>query len=260
MKTRHRNGLSSTRLGLEALEDRCVPATLAAGDVTSFEGKSGVQYTEVQVKLSEPVKKPVTVNYETNNGTATAGSDYTAVSGALNFDRGEIVKTIRIPIHGDQAPENAETFSVRLFGAKGATIVDDRGTVTIVDSTPRLIISTPAAADVGGEITFTVSLSAALDTPFTVDFTTEDHPYPDQPNCAYAGQDYVATSGTLTFAPGETTKTFTVQILADNVAEYDEMLFIRLSNPSTSVHITSNNWDGFTAYAYIFGEYGGYWW
>lgn len=248
-----------TRLAVERLDERVVPATLSIADVTVIEGTSGVQNAAVTVKLSAASKKPVSVDYHTLGNTATTGSDFAAATGSLSFAKGETVKTILVPVYGDTRPEYDETFSVRLSNAKGATIADSSGVVTIVDSSPRLTVSWPPAADEGGAITFTVTLAAALNTPFTIDFTTADYPLADQPNCAYAGQDYVATSGTLTFAPGETTKTFTIQILADDVPEYDEMVFIRLSNPSTPAHITSNNWDNFTAYAYIFGEYGGYW-
>ena len=95
-----------------------------------------------------------------------------------------------------------------------------------------------------------------LDMPFTVDFTTGDTIYADGPGYADAGLDYVATSGTLTFAPGETTKTFTVQTIADDVEEYDEMFFVRLSNPSTPALITSGRWYEFDAHGYIYGEWG----
>jgi Calx-beta domain len=230
------------RLGIEPLEDRCTPATLSVSDVTVTEGTSGVQYAAVQVTLSEPLKKPVTVNYGTSNGSATAGSDYAAASGKLSFAKNETSKTILVPVYGDQVPEFDETFSVRLSNPKGATIADGVGVVTIADNSPRLSISSEFESE-GGVMTFTVSLSAPLGTAFTVDFTTVD-------SYAVAGEDYVATSGTLTFAPGETTKTFTVQILADGLEEFDEDFYVSLSNPSAPVFITG---DGL---GFIYGEYG----
>jgi hypothetical protein len=227
MKIQPRFGSSSARLGIEALEDRCVPATLLVGDATVTELTAGARYAVVHVTLSEPLKKPVMVNYGTSNGTAVAGSDYTAVSGSLTFAKGETVKTISVSVIGDQLPEPNETFTVRLSNPKGAEIADGLGIVTIVDSPPRLSVSAPAE-DEGGVMTVTVSLSAPLSTAFTVNFSTVD-------GTAIAGEDYVATSGTLTFAPGETTKTFTVQILADGLAEDDEGFWIRLSQPSAPV-------------------------
>jgi hypothetical protein len=230
------------RLGIEALEDRCVPATLSVGDVTVTEGTSGVQYAAVRVTLSEPLRKPVTVNYGTSNGSATAGSDYAAASGKLSFAKNETSKTILVPVYGDQVPEFDESFAVRLSNSKGATIADGVGFVTIADNSPRLSISSEFGSE-GDVMTFTVSLSAPLGTAFTVNFATVD-------SYAIAGEDYVATSGTLTFAPGETTKTFTVQILADGLEEFDEDFYVSLSNPSAPVFITG---DGL---GFIYGEYG----
>jgi hypothetical protein len=244
----------TTRLQVESLDDRSVPATLSVGDVTMMEGTSGVQEAAVTVTLSEPLKKPVTVGYRTIDYSATTGSDYASAAGNLSFARGETVKTILVPVYGDQVPEADEVFSVWLSNAKGATIADGYGVVSIVDSSPRLSI-TASAGDEGSVITFTVTLASALDTPFTVDFTTGDTIYADGPGYADAGQDYVATSGTVTFAPGETTKTFTVQIIADDVEEYDEMFFVRLSNPSTPALITGDGWYEFDTYGYIYGEW-----
>jgi hypothetical protein len=62
-------------------------------------------------------------------------------------------------------------------------------------------------------VTFTVSLSSACDMPVTVDYTTKD-------GSAIAGYDYLAASGTLTFAPGERTKTITLEVVGDTDWEY----------------------------------------
>jgi hypothetical protein len=244
-----------TRLHVETLDDRCVPATLTVGDVTLMEGTSGVQYATVPVTLTEPLNKTFTVSYQTRDSTAVAGSDYQAVSGTLTFTTGETEKTILVPVYGDQVPEYDESFWVHLFNNRGnRETIYGWGDVNIVDSSPRLSIDA-SAGDEGSVITFTVTLASALDTPFTVDFTTADSVNWYGPGYAYAGQDYVATSGTLTFAPGETTKTFTVQIIADDVEEYDEMFFVRLSNPSTPALITGGGWYEFDAHGYIYGEW-----
>lgn len=243
-----------TRLAVERLDERVVPATLSIADVTVIEGTSGVQNAAVTVTLSGPLNKSVSVDYRTGNVTATAGSDYAAAAGRLTFARGETAKTILVPVYGDQILEQNESFYVQLLNYKGAMIADNHGVVTIVDSTPRLFIGA-TGGDEGSVFTFTVSLSAALDMPFTVDFATGDI-HSDWPGYADAGLDYVATSGTLTFAPGETTKTFTVQTIADDVEEYDEMFFVRLSNPSTPALITNSGWYEFDAHGYIYGEWG----
>jgi hypothetical protein len=70
---------------------------------------------------------------------------------------------------------------------------------------------------------FTVTLSPAATGSVTVDYATAN-------NTATAGSDYTATSGTLTFAAGETTKTVTVQVTGDTVAEANETYNVNLSN------------------------------
>jgi hypothetical protein len=233
---------SAPRLIVEPLDDRVVPATLSVGDVTVVEGTSGVQNAALTVTLSEPLKKPVTVDYRTADGTAAAGSDYAAAAGKLAFARGETVKTVLVPVYGDQVPENTEAFTVRLSAAKGATIADGQGTVTVVDSVPRLSVTSEFESE-GGAMTFTVSLSAPLDTAFAVNFATADYTAdPEMFPPAVAGEDYVATAGALTFAPGETTKTFTVQLLDDVLGEYDEYFTVQLSNPSAPVIFTNGGW------------------
>lgn len=244
---------ASCRLAVDPLEDRLVPATLAISDVSVIEGVSGTKSEMVMVSLSEPSTKTVTVNYSTANGSALAGSDYNKASGKLTFAPGETSKAIVVRIRGDQVTESTERFYVNLSNAKNATIADGQGVVTIVDSTPRLAITWLSTTTEGDLMTFTVSLSVPLDTAFTVDFRTAD--YTDNPemlDAAFAGQDYVATSGTLTFAPGETSKTFTVQTLADDLVEYDELFLIWFSNPSDpAVIIATNGW-----FARISGELG----
>jgi hypothetical protein len=72
---------------------------------------------------------------------------------------------------------------------------------------------------------FTVALSEPSPTPVTVNFSTRN-------GTAQAGSDYVATSGTLTFAPGEVTKQITVQVIGDTVAEEIEVFFVDLTSAS----------------------------
>ena len=74
---------------------------------------------------------------------------------------------------------------------------------------------------------FTVSLTAARSQTVSVDFSTQD-------GSAVAGQDYVATNGTLTFAPGEISHTITVAVNADTPPESDEQFTVVLSNPVNS--------------------------
>ena len=216
------------RLSIEALDPRIVPASLAVSDATIIEGNTGIRYASVAVSLDAPSNRTVTVNYGTANGTALAGSDYQAASGKLTFAPGQISKTILVPVIGDVLLEGDERFFVDLKGAKNAKIADGHGVVTIADDDdhrPQIVIDDVGApeGDWGTTTyTFTVSLSAASDQAVSVadgTATTADH-------------DYLATSGTLTFAPGETTRTLTVEVMGNQVYEPDETFFVDLNGAS----------------------------
>jgi hypothetical protein len=84
-----------------------------------------------RVFLSAPSPQTVTVSYATANGTATAGSDYTSVSGTLTFTPGRTFHSILVPVLSDAAPEGAETFTVNLSGPVGATLARSQATGTI---------------------------------------------------------------------------------------------------------------------------------
>ena len=76
-------------------------------------------------------------------------------------------------------------------------------------------------------VTFTVSLSTASGLPVTVNYATAD-------GTAKALGDYAATGGTLTFAPGETTKTIVVAVVGDATYEANETFFLNLSGPANA--------------------------
>lgn len=216
---------SATRLAVEALEDRSVPASLSISDVRVWEGTSGTHNAAAVVRLSAPSNRTVRVDYSTASGfgtTATPGSDYDAVSGRLTFAPGETAKAILVPVHGDQAVELDETFQIRLHNPKGAKISDGSALVTIQDSSPRVTIYGFGGSEASGTVTFGVYLSAASDLLVTVNYYTYD-------GDALAGQDYVSASGTLTFAPGETTKTITVDVIGDTIPEADEVFYVDLA-------------------------------
>jgi large repetitive protein len=222
------------RPGVESLEDRRTPsAMLTIGDVTVVEGNDGAQNARVTVSLTEPHGNSVTVNYRTADGTAVAGSDYTAVSGKLTFAKNEMSKSILVPIKGDRLVEDYEYFSVQLSNPKGAKIADGTGLVTIADNEPYVYI-TYAYATEGNDGTspadFTVSLTGTYDLPVTVNYATAD-------GSATAGADYTAASGALTFAPGETSKTLSVAVLGDRLGEPDESFVVNVSTPDSYARI-----------------------
>ncbi|MFN8489879.1 MAG: Calx-beta domain-containing protein [Caldilineaceae bacterium] len=97
-------------------------------------GESGGE-ANIQVTLSAVSGRSVNVNYATSNGTATAGSDYTAKSGALTFNPGETSKAFRVPIIDDTLTESNETVNVALSTPSNATLgAPANATLTIVDN------------------------------------------------------------------------------------------------------------------------------
>ncbi len=78
----------------------------------------------VTVRLTGPANNLVTVNYETQDGTAVAGSDFQATSGTLTFNPGDQTQTITLTILGNDFVEQDEAFALRLFNAQGAGFGD----------------------------------------------------------------------------------------------------------------------------------------
>jgi len=209
-----------------------VPPGLTVGDAAITEGNSGSKILNFTVKLSKAAAGPVTVRYATADGTAAAGSDYTATSGILTFAAGETSKTVAVAVLGDTRVEGVETFSLLLSAPSGATLKDATGVATIRDNdvaTPPGLTVGDAAITEGNSgskiLNFTVKLSKAAAGPVTVRYATAD-------GTAVAGADYAATSGTLTFAAGETSKTVAVAVLGDTRVEGNETFSLLLSAPA----------------------------
>ena len=88
------------------------------------------------VSLDRAASGTVAVTYWTLDGTATSGSDYTAVLGRLTFAAGEIQKTVAVPVLPDTHDDSGETLSFRLGNASGARIADGAATGTITNDDP----------------------------------------------------------------------------------------------------------------------------
>jgi hypothetical protein len=104
---------------------------ISIGDASAAEGNAGTTTLSVPVTLSAASLSPVTVGYATADGTASAGSDYTAASGTVAFKAGETEQTISISVAGDTAIEQDETFTVTLSNPVNAKVAKASATVTI---------------------------------------------------------------------------------------------------------------------------------
>ena len=195
-------------------------------DVTVVEGDTGLKNAAFQVKLTTAFKTPVTLNYSTVDGTALAGVDFIASSGTLTFLPGELAKTVLVPIKGDVLDEPDKAFFLTISNVIGAPVLDDRGKGTIQDDdpTPTLSIgdvSSPEGNAGSTSMTFTVKLSAPSGQDVSVLFATGGG--------TAKPTDYSGTSGTLTFAAGDTSKTINVTINGDLVDEADDTFNVTLS-------------------------------
>ena len=208
-----------------------------------YEGNSGVGKATFTVTLSTASDSIVAVDYATRDSSAKSGSDYVGTSGTLSFEPGELTKTIDVLISGDEVYEPNEIFRLSLSNPSNADL-DLSGSVikgyealfTITNDDlsqrPTIRIDPPNASlyegNSGvGKATFTVTLSTASDSIVAVDYATRD-------SSAKSGSDYVGTSGTLSFEPGELTKTIDVLISGDEVYEPNEIFRLSLSNPSNA--------------------------
>jgi len=190
-------------------------------------------HADFVVTLSAPATETVTVTWATVPGTAGA-TDFQSANGTLTFAPGEQRKTISIAITPDTVKEGNEQFSVVLKSPVGATIGRATAIATIIDDDSTPALPTLAIADASfhegttsapGRGSFTVSLSAAASSPVSVRYATQD-------GTAIAGRNYVAQSGSLTFAAGETQKTITIAAIDDLAATPNQSFSLVLSAPS----------------------------
>jgi hypothetical protein len=197
--------------------------TLAVSDVTLAEGNGGTRNGVFTVALTPPTAAAVTVDYATADGTATSGTDYGSVAGTLTFSPGMASQTVSAPVFGDRDFEADETFFLNLNNPTAAEIARGQGQGTIRnDDTGYALSVSDASASEGGTAAFTVSMPVASPQTVTVDYATAD-------GTAVAGVDYTATSGVLTFAPGQTSQAVAIALLPDPLDEADETLVLRLS-------------------------------
>ena len=177
--------------------------------------------------------EPVTLDYRTADGTATAPADYTAANGTLTIAAGNSSAIVTVAVNDDGLEElTDETFDLTLSAAAlpdGVEIETATATVTVTDHTLQASVSAPATVNEGQAVTFTVSLTPAGQnrSGIAVDY--------DLGGTAVAPDDYAApSSGTLTIPQGQDTGAITITTEADGVLDPGETLSVTLSNPRTS--------------------------
>ncbi len=174
-----------------------------------------------------------TVIAYTVSGTATSGTDYTALSGTVTIIAGATSATINIPVTNDAIVENAETVIVTLttissgLPTLGATLTatntisdNDTATVTLANTTDGA-----EAGPTNGVMTLTQTAVSSVNTviAYTVSGT------------ATSGADYTALSGTVTIPAGSTTATISIPVINDAIVEGNETVVVTLSSVSSGL-------------------------
>jgi CSLREA domain-containing protein len=193
----------------------------------------------------------VAVDFSVSGGTAVAGTDYTAVSGTLFFNAGDLpTKTFTIPILDAHTVGGSVTVNITLSNAANGSTLGTPSTavLTIQDNdvpSVELAAATATVAENAGAIALNVSRTSSNGT-LTVAFATAD-------GTAVAGVNYVRTFGTLTFNPGESSKSISVPIVDDNRVDGPLAFRFTLSSPtggalgspaSTAITITDSDSAG----------------
>jgi serine protease len=224
-----------------------IDATLALGAITPGPGSlsfGSATYTvaedvgtaSITVLRNGGTGGAVSVAYATSNGTATAGSDYTAKSGILSWADGDgSAKTISVPITDDTLAEATETIALTLSSPSGGATLGATRTATLSitdnDSAPGTLALTSAAysvAENGGSVTITVTRTGGSNGAASVAYATAN-------STALAGSDYTAKSGTLTWASRDiANKTFTIAVTNDTLVEGNETLQVKLSGATVA--------------------------
>ncbi len=211
----------------------------------------------------------VSVLFTTLPGTATAGPDYTPTAGLVLFGPGETAKVTTVPVSEDAIVEGSETVDLLLISPvvvnrpdSTAVLGLSTATLTIVDNDflPgefTLVVASNFVNEGAGLVTITVLRTNGSSGIVSVDYSLVD-------GTAVAGQDYVNTSATLSYADGETVKTFQVPILNDAFLEGDEFLNLVLSNPqgdatlgamtSSILNILDDDYIGFSTNIFSVNE------
>lgn len=245
--------LSSPNNGASLGSPSTATATINDNDqcnLVSFSISSNHAVTEgdasvFTVTKSGPASVSCTVHYATANGTAAAGSDYTAKSGTLTFTSTQASQAVGVATTDDAAIESAETFmmslsSPSLGGALGTSsavaTINDNDTVAPC-STVSFSVNDPPVVTEGDPLTFTVSKTGTTSSSCSVSYATAN-------GTAIAGTNYVAKSGTLTFSAAQSSQNVVVTTIDTQRAKGVRTMFLNLSNATNGSSIVDNQGTG----------------
>ncbi|WP_193747488.1 retention module-containing protein, partial [Cellvibrio sp. OA-2007] len=224
------NATLGTAVGTGTIVDNDSATTVSSVSSPSVIEGGDLVYS---IALSNPSASTTSLAYSLGGGSASA-TDYgtptfnngvTLVGGNLIIPAGVTSFTVTLPTVDDALNETAETVPLTIGGVTGT------GTITDNDAVPSLSIDSVSVNENAGTATFTVTLSAASGQVVGVNYATSN-------GSATQPSDYTSTSGTLSFAAGETSKTITVPITDDNLFEGNETFNVVLSGATNATIAT----------------------
>ena len=220
--------------------DNDAAPSLSIDNVSVNEAAGTATFT---VSLSAASGQAISVNYASSNGTATAVSDFAAVTGTLNFAAGDLSKTITVPITDDTIFEGSENFTITLSGPTNASIGTPSGTGTIVDNDSAPVvssISSPTVAE-GADLVYDIALSNASTTSTTLAYSlgggsasAADYGTPSFNNGV------TLVGGNLLIPAGVTSFSVTVPTLDDVINEPTETLPLIIGGVTGTGSITDD--------------------
>ncbi|MDT4966099.1 MAG: large repetitive protein [Acidobacteriota bacterium] len=230
--------------GTGTIEDNDPPPAVSVGDGSVLEGDFDGTNMDFQLSLSAPSGKPVSVQFKATDDTAIGGGTdyfYPAIT-SVDFLPGETSKTVSISVIGDVAIEPDERFFIDVLAVSNATVGRGRGVGTILndDAAPTVSLSVNDITVTEGNsgttpAVFTISLSGTTSKTVKVNYFALS-------DTAGAGVDFQGTSGTLTFTPGQTTKTVTVSVFGDTILEGNERFSLELRDAANANVADAQGW------------------
>ena len=206
---------------------------LTLSDATAVPESDGAK-AEFTLTLSYSPDQDVTVQYTTEDGTATAPNDYASASGTVTFEAGttDLSRTIVVDVADDVLDEDDEAFQLVLTAPSGALIANGTASAVITDddAPPAASIGDATVEEGSGSSTtmsFLVNLSAPSGRDISIDYASSD-------GTATAGQDFTGGSGTLVIPAGQASGSVDVTIVGDLSDEFDETFTLTLSSATNA--------------------------
>jgi subtilisin family serine protease len=196
-------------------------------------------YATVTVTRSANLYGPVSVTYATSDGTARAGINYTASGGILAFDDGEAMKAFQIPIINNSYNGTTKTVNLTLSVPTNYSVlgVNRSAVITITDDDPVPVIQFNATSysvwENESRATITVTRSVVMTGAVSVTYNITD-------GTAKAGLDYAATNGTLDFGDGQTSKTFDVMVIDNDIKNANRNINLTLNSATNGSTLGTN--------------------